>query len=94
MTSAAFFPIYSIIAIALFVNVLGKNLFDPAIQAYVSKRVSFERRGFVIGIMETAWAGTTLVSIPLMGLLMDHAGWRSPFFCHGVWFWHLHGVAL
>ena len=48
-------------------------------QAYVSNRVSFRRRGFVIGIMETAWAGSTLLTIPLLGLLMDHSGWRTAF---------------
>ena len=42
------------------------------------------RRAMAIGLVETAWAGSTLIGIPLMGLLIGYAGWRAPFFVIGV----------
>ncbi|MFH1153743.1 MAG: MFS transporter [Pseudomonadota bacterium] len=73
-------PTYYSLVIAMFLGGLGKTLFDPAIQAYVSNQVSYKRRGLVIGIMETSWAAATLAGIPLAGILIDRLGWRSPFF--------------
>jgi predicted MFS family arabinose efflux permease len=34
--------------------------------------------------MEISWAGSTLLGIPLIALLIDHMGWRSPFFVMGI----------
>jgi predicted MFS family arabinose efflux permease len=36
-----------------------------------------------IGFLEFAWAGSTLIGIPVVGLLIDGFGWRSPFFVMG-----------
>jgi len=47
------------------------------------QRVPFEKRGRVIGVLEFGWAGSTLVGIPLIGLLIQHLGWRAPFFALG-----------
>jgi predicted MFS family arabinose efflux permease len=80
MFSAGLIPIYLFILAGLFLAGLGKTVFDPALQAYVGARVPFERRGLVIGILEVSWALSTLVGIPLMGLLIDGLGWRAPFF--------------
>ena len=83
MLAAGFLPFYGVVLIALLMAGLGKNIFDPAIQAYVGDRVPYAKRGFVIGIMEISWAGSALVGIPLMGLLIEHMGWRAPFFVLG-----------
>ncbi|MCK5541438.1 MAG: MFS transporter [Desulfobacterales bacterium] len=80
MLIAGAFPVYYSLLIGMFLCGLGKNLFDPAIQAYVSERVPYNKRGFVMGIMETSWAGSTLIGVPAIGFLIDRAGWRSPFF--------------
>ena len=80
MAVAGTFPFYYTLVAAMFLSGLGKNLFDPAIQAYVSARVSYQRRGLVIGIMEISWSAATLVGIPAIGVLMERFGWRSPFF--------------
>lgn len=80
MLIAGAFPVYYSFLVGMFLCGLGKNLFDPAIQAYVSERVSYGKRGFVMGIMEMSWAGSTLIGIPVIGVLIDRAGWRSPFF--------------
>jgi predicted MFS family arabinose efflux permease len=84
MLAAGGFPLYSVILVALILAGLGKSLFDPALQAYVSEQVPFQRRGTVIGILEFAWAGSTLIGIPAVGLMMKEYGWRSPFFVMGV----------
>ena len=38
----------------------------------------------VIGILETSWAASTLVGIPLVAILMNQYGWRSPFLVMGL----------
>ncbi|NNK57752.1 MAG: MFS transporter [Desulfofustis sp.] len=73
-------PLYWPVFVGLVVASFGKTLFDPAIQAYVGNNVSFERRGRVIGIIETAWAGSTLIGIPALALVIDHAGLRNSFY--------------
>jgi predicted MFS family arabinose efflux permease len=83
MFATVFFPFYVVVLITFFLAGLGRSIFDPAVQAYVSERVPYRRRGMAIGIMEIAWAGSTLVGIPLVGFLMNAFGWRSPFFILG-----------
>jgi predicted MFS family arabinose efflux permease len=83
MFAGGFLPFYGVILVSFFLAGLGKSVFDPAIQAYVSERVPYNRRGLAIGFLEFGWAGSTLVGIPLLGLLIDRLGWRSPFFTLG-----------
>ena len=72
--------LYIAVLIGLALAGLGKSVFDPAVQAYVSERVPFQRRGLAIGFLEVAWAASALVGIPLVGFLIDRGGWRAPFF--------------
>ena len=83
MFAGGLFPFYGVVLIALFLAGLGKSMFDPALQAYVSERVPFHRRGLVIGFLEFSWAGSTLLGIPLIAVLIDRSGWRAPFFVMG-----------
>ena len=76
-------PVYAMVLAALFMAGLGKNIFDPALQAYVGRRVPYKHRGLAVGLLEFSWAGSTLIGIPLMGLLIGHLGWRAPFFALG-----------
>ncbi len=80
MLLAGAVPVYYSLFTAMFLAGFAKNLFDPAIQAYVGKRVPFHRRGLAVGILEISWAAATLIGIPACGLLIDRFGWRSPFF--------------
>lgn len=80
MLASGLLPLYGVVMISLFLAGLGKNIFDPAIQAYAGERIPFGRRGLIIGILELSWAGSTLIGVPLIGLLIDRFGWRSPFF--------------
>jgi DHA1 family inner membrane transport protein len=76
-------PTYGVVLLALFLAGLGKSIFDPALQAYVGQRVPYQRRGMAIGMIEFAWAGSALVGLPLVGLLIEQIGWRAPFFVLG-----------
>ncbi len=73
-------PLYSFVMAALFLAGLGKSVYDPACQAYIGDRVPYQRRGQVIGILEMSWAGSTLIGIPLIAILIDRLNWRAPFF--------------
>jgi len=84
MFAGGFFPFYGVVLVALFLAGLGKSIFDPALQAYVGERVPFHRRGLAIGLIEFSWAGSTLLGIPAIALLIDRLGWRSPFFVMGA----------
>ncbi len=84
MLAAGMLPFYWVMAIAMLLAGLGKSIVDPAIQAYVGQRVSFKRRGLAIGIMELSWAGSTLVGIPAMGVLIEKLGWQAPFIAIGL----------
>lgn len=83
MFAGGFFPFYGVILIALFLAGIGKTIFDPAVQAYASEKVPFKQRGLVIGLIEYSWSASTLAGIPLIALLIDRFGWRSPFFVLG-----------
>lgn len=84
MFTAYFLPIYGFIVIGLFLAGLGKSVFDPAVQSYISERVPYRRRGMAIGFLEYSWAGSTLLGIPLIAILIDRFGWRSPFLLMGL----------
>jgi len=77
-------PMYLTVLLALFLAGMGKAMFDPSILAYVGEKVPYERRGAAIGVMEMSWAGSSLLGIPLMGLLIARFGWRSPFLALGL----------
>ena len=83
LLAGGWWPIYGVVLLALLLAGLGKSVFDPALQAYVGERVPYQRRGLAIGVIEFAWSGSSLVGIPLVALLIDRLGWRSPFFVLG-----------
>ncbi len=90
-------PVYWPVFVGLVVASFGKTLFDPAIQAFVGNNVSFERRGRIIGIAETAWAGSTLIGIPALALVIEHVGLRNSFYllaALGGISWVLMGVII
>lgn len=83
MLTAGIFPFYWVVWMAFLLAGFGKSLFDPAVQVYASQRVPYNHRGLVIGLLEFSWAGSTLLGIPLVGILMARIGWRAPFFALG-----------
>ena len=58
---------------------ISKPVYDPSVQAFVSARIPYAKRAKALGILETSWAGSWLLGVPLSGLLIAHFGWHSPF---------------
>jgi predicted MFS family arabinose efflux permease len=84
MLAAAVVPLYATVLLALLLAGVGKSCFEPALQAYVGARVPWARRGFAVGLIEFAWAGSSLIGIPTVGWLIGSFGWRSPFLVLGL----------
>jgi len=84
MLLGAAFPSFVSVLLALFLAGLGKTFFDPPLKAYLGDWVPYEHRGLAMGLLEFSWAGSLLLGIPLIALLIDRLGWRSPFFLLGV----------
>ena len=77
-------PVYVAVLIGIALASLGKSIFDPALQAYLGLRIPYHRRGLAIGITELSWAGSTIIGIPLLSLLIARTDWRAPFWALGV----------
>ncbi len=77
------FPTFPVFFVALMVAMLGILMFIPAMQAFISDRTPYEKRGRMLGLTELSWAGSFVIGIPFIGWLMSHAeeakAWRVPF---------------
>ena len=67
------------LTIALIFALIGKFLFDPAMQAYLGDRVPYERRGLALSATEMGWSLAFIAGVPLMGFLISRYGWSAPF---------------
>jgi predicted MFS family arabinose efflux permease len=74
-----FQPTFWVLAVALSLATLGKYIFDPAMQAYLSDRISYQQRGLAIAVTEFGWSLAFVLGVPLMGFLIARAGWMAPF---------------
>lgn len=70
-------------AASLIVLAQSKVLFDLGLGAWISDRVEFERRGRVMALCETAWAGGLLIGVTLMGLITAATNWRVAYIVGG-----------
>lgn len=66
-------------AAAFLMLIIGVSLYTVSGHTYLSRRVSFDQRGRVIGLFETSWASALLIGAPLIALLINAVGWRGPF---------------
>lgn len=83
MWTGALLATYLSVFLAMLMAGLGKSVFDPAIQAYVGKKVSYHQRARAVGFMEMSWAASSLIGIPVMGLMMEWSGWQTAFWVLG-----------
>jgi len=79
MTLVAFHPSLVTLSLALILALVGKYLFDPAMQAYLGDRIEYKRRGLALSITEIGWSLAFIAGIPLMGFLIARYGWSAPF---------------
>jgi predicted MFS family arabinose efflux permease len=67
------------LAIALMLAMVGKYMFDPAMQAYFGDRIPYHQRGTALAVTEVAWSMSFIVGVPVVGFLIDRFGWSAPF---------------
>lgn len=79
MGLVAFSPNLYTLSAAMLLAILGKYLFDPAMQAYFGDRIPYKQRGTALAITEVAWSLSFIAGIPLMGWLINLYGWTAPF---------------
>ena len=72
-------PVYPAFLVALLLAMLGKYVFDPAMQAYLGDRVSYARRGRVLAATEMGWSLSFIAGVPAAGFLIARRGWAAPF---------------
>lgn len=58
---------------------LARPVFDLPMQTWVSAHVPATVRGRAFGVTELSWGLSLGLTVPAAGVLIDHAGWRSPF---------------
>jgi predicted MFS family arabinose efflux permease len=73
-------PVYWVVFFGFVLASFGKVLFDPAVLAFIGQKVPYGRRARAIGAVETSWAGSTLIGIPVLGLMIQHTGLNSTFY--------------
>jgi predicted MFS family arabinose efflux permease len=82
VTAVATGPIH--MGASLFMIGLTKMSFDIAAGSWIADRVHYSIRGRVVGVVETSWAGSLLIVVPLMGLVTALANWRWAFVTSAV----------
>lgn len=75
----AIFPSFWTLAIALMLAMVGKYMFDPAMQAYFGDRIPYHQRGTALAVTEVAWSMSFIIGVPVVGFLIDRFGWSAPF---------------
>lgn len=66
-------------AIAMCVMSGAKVLFDTALIVWVNDHVPYERRGRIVGIIETSWALSLFIGVAIMGVATALFSWRAGF---------------
>jgi predicted MFS family arabinose efflux permease len=64
------------LALALVVLSQSKVLFDLGLTSWIAEQVPYERRGRIVGLTETSWAGGLLIGVSSMGLVTAATNWR------------------
>ncbi len=79
MGIVAIHPSYWTLAVALILSVLGKYMFDPAMQAYFGDRIPYGQRGTALAVTEMAWSMAFIIGVPVMGFVISKYTWSAPF---------------
>jgi predicted MFS family arabinose efflux permease len=79
MGIVAVYPSFWTFALGLVLAILGKYMFDPAMQAYFGDRIPYAERGTALAITEVAWSLAFIFGVPAMGFLIAKFGWSAPF---------------
>lgn len=66
-------------SVAMFMLSASKVLFDTSLIVWVNDHVPYEKRGRIVGIIETSWALSLFIGVALMGLATALVSWRLGF---------------
>jgi predicted MFS family arabinose efflux permease len=79
------YPTFPTFFIASVLMATSGLIYVPAMQAFISDRVPFERRGRIIGATELSWSLSFFIGVPLVGWLLAGTGnWFSPFILYAA----------
>lgn len=68
-----------VFATGMFVLSSSKVLFDTSLIVWVNDHVPYERRGRIVGIIETSWALSLFIGVAAMGIVTALTSWRWGF---------------
>lgn len=77
ITLAAVAPHVVIFAIGVFALNTAKIIFDTGLIVWVNDHVPYERRGRIVGVIETSWALGLFLGVSAMGLVTGLVSWRA-----------------
>ena len=77
----ALFPSFAAFYVVMVFLGIAKIIYDPAAHAYIGDRISYNRRGAAIGIVELSWSLSLIISAPMAGILLDLSGLSAIFAC-------------
>jgi predicted MFS family arabinose efflux permease len=63
----------------MFLMSSSKVLFDTSLIVWVNDHVPYERRGRIVGIIETSWALSLFIGVAAMGIATAVLSWRAGF---------------
>jgi DHA1 family inner membrane transport protein len=68
-----------VFAAAMFLLSASKVLFDTALIVWVNDHVPYDRRGRIVGVIETSWALSLFIGVAIMGIATALISWRAGF---------------
>ena len=74
---AASSPHIAVFTLAVFVLNASKVVFDTGFIVWINDQVPYERRGEVVGVIETSWALGLFLGVSTMGLVTSLVSWRA-----------------
>jgi MFS transporter, DHA1 family, inner membrane transport protein len=73
-----------VFGIGMFILSSSKVLFDTSLIVWVNDHVPYERRGRIVGIIETSWALSLFIGVAAMGIATAVFSWRIGFLLGAV----------
>jgi predicted MFS family arabinose efflux permease len=73
-----------VFGVGMFLMSSSKVLFDTSLIVWVNDHVPYERRGRIVGIIETSWALSLFIGVAAMGIVTALVSWRAGFLLGAV----------
>lgn len=73
-----------VFGVGMFILSSSKVLFDTSLIVWVNDHVPYERRGRIVGIIETSWALSLFIGVAAMGIATAIFSWRIGFLLGAV----------